>query len=142
MLFLANHMAGRRNLVSDSSIYQSLMYQPISAKATEESRKKSPEFRLATAVLRTAVPVDLESIPIDRLIRLHADLRDQRTRFQDKLGALAKQMESSKDEDELQAAIEVNQRKIEDELKSSSPSCAPPITPLASVYLLFPCPIG
>jgi len=116
-LFLANRMAGRRNLVSDSSIYQSLMYQPIGTEAAEGSKRKSAEFRLATAVLRTAVPVDLESVPIDKLLRLNSDLKEQRTRFQDKINGLAKQMESAKDDAELQESIEVHQRKIEDEIE-------------------------
>jgi hypothetical protein len=72
MLFLANRMAGRRSLVSDSSIYQSLMYQPMGG-AAEVGKGKSAEFRLATAVLRTVVPVELESVPIDKLLRVHSD---------------------------------------------------------------------
>jgi hypothetical protein len=44
-------MAGRRNLISDNSVYQSLLYQPIAK--PEKPGKGDSEFRLATGVLRT-----------------------------------------------------------------------------------------
>jgi hypothetical protein len=113
MLFLASQMAGRRNLVSDSSVYQSLLYQPIVK--PEKVGKGDREFRLATAVLRTAVPQYLESVPMDRLLQLRADLAQQRTRFQDKISALARDMEQLEDEQSIQEAIERHQRKIDDE---------------------------
>ncbi len=114
MLFLASHMAGHRNLVSDSSVYQSLMYQPLPPSMVTNPVRGGREFRLATAVLSTAAPRSLEAVPIDTLLRVHHDLSEQRTRFQDKVAALAKDLENAK-EDDVQGAISAHQRKLDDE---------------------------
>src|SRR5712691_3313829 len=93
MLFLANRMAGHRQLVSDSSVYQSLMYVPLE-ESREAARKDDREFRLATAVLHTVVPENLEEVKLDVLLRLRSDLSDQRRRFQDRIASLAKDLQS------------------------------------------------
>jgi hypothetical protein len=115
MLFLANQMAGRRNLVSDSSVYQSLMYQKVATPALINPAKRGGEFRLATAVLRTAIPTALGEVPLDKLLRVRGDLSGQRRRFQDKIAGLARELEQVESEDALQECIETHQRKLEDE---------------------------
>ena len=115
MLHLANKIAGRRGLVTDSSVYQSLMYQPLSNAAALKQGRRDQELRLATAVFQTAIPTGLESVPIDTLLKVQYDLVDQRKRFQDKLAALAKSMESIGNEEELQEQVDAHARKLKDE---------------------------
>jgi hypothetical protein len=115
MLFLASRMAGIRNLVSDSSVYQALLYQPLPDATASQPSRGSREFRLATAVLKTAVPTRMEKVPIEKLLRVHSDLSRQRTRFQDKIAALARDLENVDGEEAAQATIDVHQRKLEDD---------------------------
>jgi hypothetical protein len=112
MLFLARKMADRRNLVTDSPVYQSLLFQEA-GKVDHGYTDRGQEFRLATAVIRTAVPSD--SIPIDRLLRIRGDLSDQRRRFQDKVASLASELTHFENEEELQRAILAHQRRFEDD---------------------------
>jgi hypothetical protein len=114
MLFLASRMAGHRQLVSDSSVYQSLMYAPLET-PREVARKDDREFRLATAVLRTVVPEDLENVKLDVVLRLSSDLSDQRRRFQDRIAALAKDLQSLTGQAEVEGLIERQKRTFEDE---------------------------
>lgn len=115
MLFLASRIAGRRDLVTDSSIYQSLMYTPLPGRTMRLPSKGDREFRLATAVIKTVVPVSLETMPLDTLLRVREDLAGQRTRFQDRIAVIAKGLENATDEGDLQAAIEAHQRELNDE---------------------------
>ena len=107
-------MAGHRGLVTDAALYQSLLYQPL-GRSSSNTGKGDRELRLATAVFETVMPVGLESVPIDRLLSVQADLVDQRRRFQDKVSALAKGMELLKSDDELREQVDANARKLKDE---------------------------
>jgi hypothetical protein len=115
MLFLANEMSGARSLISDSSVYQSLMYARLPGAPASERGMGDEAFRLATVVLRTAMPDDIESVPIDKLLRIRDDLSKPRKRFQDKVAALAKGLEKPKSEEELLKLLETQGRRIEDE---------------------------
>ncbi len=114
MLFLASRMAGHRQLVSDSSVYQSLMYAPLKT-SQEVAQQDDREFRLATAVLRTLAPEDLENVKLDVLIRLRSELSDQRRRFQDRIASLAKDLQSLTGQAEVEGLIERQKRTFEDE---------------------------
>jgi len=114
MLFLASRMAGQRQLVSDSSIYQSLMYAPLKT-SQKLARHDDREFRLATAVLHTLVPENLEYIKLDVLLRLRSELSDQRRRFQDRIASLAKDLQSLEGKVEIEGFIERQKQTFEDE---------------------------
>ncbi len=115
MLFLARRMANYRNLISDSSVYQSLLHQKAPAPGGGADYIGDGEYRLATAVLKTVIPTNLELIPIDRLLRVRDDLGAQRRRFQDKISALASDLDHIDSEERLGSALEKHQRKLEDE---------------------------
>jgi hypothetical protein len=114
MLFLANRMAGNRQLVSDSSIYQSLLYLPMKQTA-DKVMHDDREFRLATAVLKTVIPSNVEAVKLDVLLGLRRDFSDQRKRFQDKIAGFAKDLQNVSREDSLETVIDRHKRGIEDE---------------------------
>jgi hypothetical protein len=115
MLFLAAHMAGKRPLVSDNSVYQSLLFR----KPEPEGGKRhlrTDGFRLATAVIESVVPADLENVPLDKLLRLRTESFADRQRFQDRMSELGKELAGAKSEDEFQDTIERVGRKVRDEV--------------------------
>lgn len=114
MLFLAGRMAGNRQLVSDSSVYQSLMYKPLES-SEERAEQNDREFRLATAVLHTVVPENLEQVSLDVLLRLRSDLSDQRRNFQDRIASLAKDLRSATGLDHIDGLIERQKQAFNDE---------------------------
>jgi hypothetical protein len=115
MLFLATRMAGQRQLVSDSSIYQSLLYSPILK--SSEPHGDDRQFRLATAVLKRVVPADLEQLSMDNLLRLRDESAADRQRFQDKIASFAGDLQKSTPQ-QLQETIERHARTLGDEYES------------------------
>jgi hypothetical protein len=129
LLFLASRMAHQRELISDNSIYQSLLYTRLPA--TSINRHANSQLRLATAVFRAVAPIDFERVDLDVLLRIREDLAAERQRFQDKIAGLAKELQAPADEWELQESIERCTRAIQDEfgiledkLRSSNVSLA------------------
>jgi hypothetical protein len=116
MLFLATRMAGQRQLVSDSSIYQSLLYSPIPT-ANQSPGEDDRQFRLATAVLKRVVPADLEQLSMDDLLRLRDETAADRERFQNKIASFAGDLQKSSPQ-QLQETIERHARTLGDEYES------------------------
>jgi hypothetical protein len=110
MLFLATRMAGQRQLVSDSSVYQSLLYTPIGTRG-DRITPDDRQFRLATAVLTTVIPSDLEDMDLDVLLRLRQDFSSQRQRFQDKIADFARDLQNFSGGD-LEAVVDRHSRAI------------------------------
>jgi hypothetical protein len=67
MLFLAKQMAKQRPIVSDNPLFEALTYAPPDFRQVADGGA-DPGLVLANAVFRTAVPVDIESVPINELI--------------------------------------------------------------------------
>lgn len=99
MLFLARHMAGKRPLVSDNSVYQSLLYASFSVARPRGAPLQTPcadnAFKLATAVVRTVIPIDLEDAPIDKVLKVREQYAQHRYRFQEKVSELAKSLDAA-----------------------------------------------
>jgi hypothetical protein len=114
MLFLDNRKADKRPLVSDSSVFQSLLYAPIQRPPIGGDAG----FRLAAAVFETVIPNHLEDLPLDALLRLKEDYSSDRERFQMKISELAKAVQSAEDERELKDAIGYYQSQIANEVTS------------------------
>jgi hypothetical protein len=108
MVFLAKHMAGQRPILTDNPAFQSADYVPMpSASAGPQT---DLGFILATAVLRTAVPVDIERIAISDLIRFRDDHGAERAAFYDAISKLANDLRALPPGRELDQAIEHHNR--------------------------------
>ena len=113
MLFLATKMAGKRQLVSDNPIYQSLLLRkPPDQQATQTGDNA---FRLAAAVIEHTVPEDADGLSLDSLLRLRESFADERRRFQDRVASLAKDLAAITDEKELLGKIERQSKLLVDE---------------------------
>lgn len=117
MLFLADRMAGNRQLVSDKPVYQSLLYTRLPGDESSPTHDDRP-FRLASAVLQTVVPVDLDCVNLDKLFRIREDFADQRRRFQDKLEQIGKDLQQASDADTLAHAVERHRAAILDQYET------------------------
>src|SRR5690349_10726301 len=116
MIFLANHASCERALVSDNTIYQSLLYQPVSP--PEPHAHADNAFRLAAAVFNTAIPQGLDKVPIGRLIRLREEYAPERSRFQQKVAEFAGAIEPCKSDEAVRDTIERHRSAIENEVSS------------------------
>jgi hypothetical protein len=115
MLFLAARMARNRPLISDNSIYQSLLFrQPDPDAATRNA--PDGKFRLATAVIESVIPGDLEEVPLDKLLRLRTESVEDRRRFQDRMAEFGKDIDSAKIEEEFRENVDRIGRKVRDEV--------------------------
>ena len=95
MLFLATEMSSETQLVSDSLLYQSLIFErSADVKPPDKALTPGHDFRLASAVFATAIPGRIEGAEIKTLIKLREKLAEQRLRFRDKIIALAETLQS------------------------------------------------
>jgi hypothetical protein len=90
------------------------MYAPLET-SHDVVQQNDLEFRLATVVLRKAVPEDLENVALDLLLRLRSDLSDHRRRFQDRIASLAKDLQSLRGRPDVEDLIERQRLTFEDE---------------------------
>src|SRR5215471_1369461 len=84
-------MAKQRPSVSDNPTFEALTYAPPEFSPVAEAGA-DPGLVLANVVFRTAVPVDIESVPIDELIKFRVDFEGERVSFYDptcRLGILS-----------------------------------------------------
>src|SRR5262245_24203207 len=113
MLFLASRMAGIRHLVSDSPSFQALSYRQ--SYGVEPIRPDYRTFRLASAVLSAAVPVNIESVPLGRILKLRDEFAEDRQRFQDKIQGFAKSLQEPSSEEALRDDIKRHMRALKAE---------------------------
>lgn len=104
MLFLANRMAGERQIVSDSPVFQSLLYQPVRGSGQEGSRTDL-EFRLASAVMEMIIPDRIEEASLETLLDVRTEFAEHRQRFQRKIGALADNLRTASNENDITGEI-------------------------------------
>lgn len=125
MLFLAQHMAGRRPVISDNAAYQRLLCASFSARNTAApSSRPVPalhpdnSLKLVTAVCRTVVPLDPQSVPIDKFLRIREECAESRTRFQEKVSELARSLDGMDDKDAVADKLTRHAESIADEVKN------------------------
>lgn len=104
MLFLARHMAKQRPIVSDDPTYEALTHAPFQA-ASPADPTSDAGFLLATAVFRSAVPLDIESIDIRELIKFRGDFAGERVAFYDCISKLGSDIAKIQDQKQLSQAI-------------------------------------
>ncbi|MGJ5816314.1 hypothetical protein [Paludibaculum fermentans] len=104
MTFLAKHMAGHRPILTDNPAFQTADYVPLPPEGG--GPHSDVGFVLATAVMRTALPVDIQSIPISDLIQFREDHTPERAAFYDAISNLARDLQVLRPGHELEKAIE------------------------------------
>ncbi|MFL6386173.1 MAG: hypothetical protein ACJ71U_01680 [Terriglobales bacterium] len=117
MLFLAKQMAKQRPIVSDNPTFEALTYAPPNL-GTMADGVADPGLVLANFVFRTAVPVDIESIPINEVIKFRADFEGERVSFYDGISKLTADLVAMKDSKLLHQAIQHHASAIEQKVSS------------------------
>jgi hypothetical protein len=117
MLFLAKRMAKQRPIVSDNPTFEALTYAPPELGPVADG-EPDPGLVLANVVFRSAVPVDIESVPIDELIRFRVDLEGERVSFYDGISKLTADLVAIKDAKLLRQAIQHHSSAIEQKVSS------------------------
>ena len=102
MVFLARRIAKHRPIVSDDPMYESLTHAPY---ATSSGNAADVGALLATAVFRSAVPVDIESVEIRDLIKFRMDFADDRIAFYECIAKLTSDLTKITDNKQLQQAV-------------------------------------
>jgi hypothetical protein len=117
MLFLAKQMAKERPIVSDNPAFEALTYAPPELGTVAEGGA-DPGLVLANVVFRTAVPVDIESVPINELIRFRVDFEGERVSFYDGISKLTADLVAIKDAKLRRQAIQHHSNAIEEKVSS------------------------
>lgn len=104
MLFLARYMAKNRPIVTDNALYQSLLYTPLERESEQPPIDKG--LMLASAILKSAAPLNIEKVPLDDLIKFREDHTNERNGFYNAISQMASDLGKIKDAKELQGAID------------------------------------
>lgn len=128
MLFLARHMAKNRPIVTDNAVYQALLHTPVERDLGPAPLDKG--LLLASAILRTVVPLNIETVPIEDLIKFREDHTGERNAFYNTISQMASNLGSIQDPKELQEAIDhytqtfnTNMETLRTKLKSINVAC-------------------
>jgi hypothetical protein len=105
MLFLAKKLAGPLPIITDDPAPLRLAYGTPSLKLPDDMPRGDKGYCIASAVLKTHVPVDPASIPISTIVDIRRRYRDERTAFYNAVGTLAKDMDTIRDEKDMPDAI-------------------------------------
>jgi hypothetical protein len=117
MLFLAKQMAKQRPIVSDNPAFEALTYAPPELSQVADGAP-DPGLVLANVVFRTAVPLDIESVPIGELIKFRVDFERERVSFYDGIAKLTADVVEIKDAKLLRQAIQHHSIAIEQKVSS------------------------
>jgi hypothetical protein len=117
MLFLARHMAKSRPIVTDNPLFEALSYGPPESRSFS-MESTDPGLVLATAIFRTAVPMDVESVEIHDLIRFRMDFAAERLAFYDAIEKMAADLIALQDQRLLRQAVEHHSASIENKIAS------------------------
>lgn len=117
MLFLAKQMAKQRPIVSDNPTFEALTYAPPEFSAAPDGTADNG-LVLATAVFSSAVPVDIESVPMPDLIKFRTDFEGERVSFYDGITKLTTELAAINDPKLVRQAIEHHSNAIKNKVAS------------------------
>jgi hypothetical protein len=103
MVFLARQMAHHYPIVSDDPMYEVLTHIPL-----QDSDAAAPVDRglmLATGVFTSVVPIDIESVDIEDLIKFREDFEDERKEFYDWIATFRSDLGKITDPTQLEEAV-------------------------------------
>jgi hypothetical protein len=124
MLFLAQHMAGKRSLVTDNPAYQRLMCASFGAGKTPKSGSAvlpahaDNSLKVLTAACQTVIPMDLEHAPIDKILKVRESCAEDRVRFQEKVADLAQSLEGIADGNTVSDKLARQAESVSDEVRN------------------------
>ncbi len=122
MIFLAKKMAGERSLsiVTDDPTYQPLVHHSISADLQSEMNeaKLDKGFVLASFVIESVAPKDINSVTIDQIISFRKKHNTERRYFRSKVIELAKDLDTIDHPDAINDYLNDRQNTINDGVKA------------------------
>jgi len=118
MTCLANKMAEERGLpiVTDDPVYQPLIrgFQHYSYRWRP---RKDTSHALASLVIQTAVPKNIKSVSIQKIVRFRKKHDDERHRFYDAIGKLAKDIPNINEPDAFRDCLNHHKKSIDEATK-------------------------
>lgn len=105
MLFLAKKLAGALPLISDDPASVRLSFGTQSVRTPDGAPSGEKTYRIASAVLKTHVPMNPENIPMSEIIEIRKRYKDERIAFYNAIGALAKDFDKIRDDRDAADAI-------------------------------------
>ena len=117
MTYLANNIAESRGLpiVTDSPIYQPFIRV---AQSDNSQRRIDAGHALASIVIKTAVPQQIEDISIKKVIQFRNKHNDERHQFYEGIRNLVKDFPRIDDSNSLQDCLNHHQKSIDNALKN------------------------
>jgi hypothetical protein len=103
MLFLARQMAHHYPIVSDDPVYEVLTHVPLLNVSGAPPVDRG--LLLATAVFTSVVPIDIESVDIQELIRFREEFKDERKAFYDWIATFRSDLGKLSDPKQLEEAV-------------------------------------
>lgn len=116
MTCLANRMAERRALhvVTDNPIYQPLIR---GIQLDRWGGRPDKAHALASLAIETAVPENIESVPIERIVEFRRRHNDERHRFYEGVRALAKDIPTIDEPDAFRDCLNYHKKTIDEAVK-------------------------
>ena len=122
MTFLAKRIADDRSLpiVTDDPVYQPLIYQPtrLEMKSNIPEAKRDKGFALASLVIETAIPQNIQDVPIESIVKFRKNHESERQNFFNGITTLAKELEKIEDQRAIEGVLAKNRAKVEQSVKS------------------------
>lgn len=142
MMLLAQRMAGDRPLIADSLAYQHLLCASFISRSDAPSLVSRNVARLVSAVCRTIVPIELENVSIDKVLRVRESYAEHRERLQEKVCDLARSLDGVRSKYEVSDAVEKHVTAISEEVESVKDRLLSQNIALGSILLALAVPLG
>jgi len=125
MTCLANKMAENRELpiVTDDPVYQPLIRSFQHDRYTWRQRKDTGHS-LASLVIRTAIPKNIESVSIQKIVEFRQKHDDERHRFYEAICSLAEDIPEINEPDAFRDCLDYHKRTIDEAIKDLKLSLA------------------
>jgi hypothetical protein len=118
MLFLAKRLAGPLPLVSDDPAFQQLVYGTPAVDSSKDGHGGGRTYRLASLVLKTVIPDNIATIPVDTILKVREVTQEERVVFHDAISSLGSDLETIRDPRDAEDAIQHRQIAVSRSLKS------------------------
>ena len=114
MVCLANRMASDRGLplISDHPVYQRLI-RGVQDGTIEYESNPDKGYLLASAVIESVIPENLDSITVDQIISFRTRYNDERHRFYNAVSALAKDIPKIRDPESFRDCLNHHEKTIQ-----------------------------
>jgi hypothetical protein len=142
MAFLARRMSSDlgMSVATHEPVFQRLIYKPVSEKEIKEPGVAESTIALASLVIRSAVPTEPESIPIDSVLKFREKHEAARREFFDAIGKIGGEINVSVNDRILTKFLQDKQKIVDQKVEHLEKAMRDVGITTAQNFLLFSVP--